>query len=97
MYEVKVKAATSSVIYGSRLLYGETSEVRRVSTDDSNFIITVFITVRFSLQIHFYENCDKVQAKLNQPRSDFNLIVIIGIVFSCFGIILIIMAFVLWR
>lgn len=31
MYEVKVRAASSSVIYGSRLLYGEASEVKRVS------------------------------------------------------------------
>lgn len=48
MYDVVVRAASASVIYGSRMLYGEASEVKRVSGREDFEIITIVITVWIS-------------------------------------------------
>ncbi|XP_017023737.2 tyrosine-protein phosphatase 99A isoform X3 [Drosophila kikkawai] len=74
-YEVKVAAATFSVINPKRIVLGKFSESRI---------------------IQLQPNCEKLQPLLRQSHNDYNLAVLVGIIFSCFGIILIIMAFFLW-
>ncbi|XP_032576252.1 tyrosine-protein phosphatase 99A isoform X2 [Drosophila sechellia] len=75
-YEVKVAAATFSVINPKKIVLGKFSESRI---------------------IQLQPNCEKLQPLLRQSHNDYNLAVLVGIIFSCFGIILIIMAFFLWR
>lgn len=48
-------------------------------------------------QIQLQPNCEKLQPLLRQSHNDYNLAVLVGIIFSCFGIVLIVMAFFLWR
>ncbi|XP_017008731.2 tyrosine-protein phosphatase 99A isoform X6 [Drosophila takahashii] len=74
-YEVKVAAATFSVINPKKIVLGKFSESRI---------------------IQLQPNCEKLQPLLRQSHNDYNLAVLVGIIFSCFGIILIIMAFFLW-
>ena len=51
----------------------------------------------FSFQILMQPNCEKIQPLLRQSQNDYSLAMLVGAVFSCFGIILILLAFVLWR
>ncbi|XP_034489100.1 tyrosine-protein phosphatase 99A isoform X2 [Drosophila innubila] len=74
-YEVKVAAATFSVINPKKIVVGKFSEPRII-------------------QLH--PNCEKIQPLLRQSHNDYNLAVLVGIIFSCFGIVLIVMAFFLW-
>ncbi|XP_068157399.1 tyrosine-protein phosphatase 99A isoform X3 [Drosophila tropicalis] len=74
-YEVKVAAATFSVINPKKIVLGKFSESRI---------------------IQLQPNCEKLQPLLRQSHNDYNLAVLVGIIFSCFGIILIVMAFFLW-
>ncbi|KAH8419235.1 hypothetical protein KR222_011240, partial [Zaprionus bogoriensis] len=46
--------------------------------------------------IQLQPNCEKLQPLLRQSHNDYNLAVLVGIIFSCFGIVLIVMAFFLW-
>ncbi|XP_030370999.1 tyrosine-protein phosphatase 99A isoform X2 [Scaptodrosophila lebanonensis] len=46
--------------------------------------------------IQLQPNCEKIQPQLRQSHNDYNLAVLVGIIFSCFGIVLIVMAFFLW-
>ncbi|KAL9899426.1 protein tyrosine phosphatase 99A isoform 2-T2 [Glossina fuscipes fuscipes] len=50
-----------------------------------------------SRKIGLQPNCEKIQPLLRQSHNDYNLAVLVGIIFSCFGIVLIVMAFFLWR
>ncbi|XP_017967295.1 tyrosine-protein phosphatase 99A isoform X2 [Drosophila navojoa] len=75
-YEVKVAAATFSVINPKKIVLGKFSESRI---------------------IQLQPNCEKLQPLLRQSHNDYNLAVLVGIIFSCFGIVLIVMAFFLWR
>ncbi|XP_043864054.1 tyrosine-protein phosphatase 99A isoform X4 [Drosophila mojavensis] len=74
-YEVKVAAATFSVINPKKIVLGKFSESRI---------------------IQLQPNCEKLQPLLRQSHNDYNLAVLVGIIFSCFGIVLIVMAFFLW-
>uniref|UniRef100_A0A1A9ZZ83 Fibronectin type-III domain-containing protein n=1 Tax=Glossina pallidipes TaxID=7398 RepID=A0A1A9ZZ83_GLOPL len=49
-----------------------------------------------SRKIGLQPNCEKIQPLLRQSHNDYNLAVLVGIIFSCFGIVLIVMAFFLW-
>lgn len=49
------------------------------------------------LQILLQQNCEKIQPLLQRSQHDYNLAMLVGALFSCFGIILILLAFVLWR
>ncbi|XP_055315021.1 tyrosine-protein phosphatase 99A isoform X1 [Sitodiplosis mosellana] len=42
-------------------------------------------------------NCEKIQPLQQKNPNDYNLAMMVGALFSCFGIILILLAFVLWR
>ncbi|KAL5284293.1 PTPRZ1.2 family protein [Megaselia abdita] len=42
-------------------------------------------------------DCDKIRTLERQSHNNYNFAVLVGIICSCFGIILIIMAFILWR
>ncbi|XP_055371806.1 tyrosine-protein phosphatase 99A isoform X2 [Condylostylus longicornis] len=75
IYEVKVCAASRSVMNPRKLVFGKYSEPRKIL---------------------LHPNCEKIQPLLRQSHSDYNLAVLVGIVFSCFGIVLIVMAFFLW-
>lgn len=79
-----------------------------VSADQHTYILCpngifkylISSTINFHLfyqQIQLQPNCEKLQPLLRQSHNDYNLAVLVGIIFSCFGIILIIMAFFLWR
>ncbi|XP_017484305.1 PREDICTED: tyrosine-protein phosphatase 99A-like, partial [Rhagoletis zephyria] len=74
-YEVKVAAATLSIINPKKIVLGKFSETRKIS---------------------LHPNCEKIQPLLRQSHNDYNLAVLVGIIFSCFGIVLIVMAFFLW-
>ncbi|XP_053947120.1 tyrosine-protein phosphatase 99A isoform X2 [Anastrepha ludens] len=74
-YEVKVSAATLSIINPKKIVLGKFSETRKIS---------------------LHPNCEKIQPLLRQSHNDYNLAVLVGIIFSCFGIVLIVMAFFLW-
>ncbi|KAM8705306.1 hypothetical protein ACLKA7_009726 [Drosophila subpalustris] len=74
-YEVKVAAATFSVINPKKIVVGKFSDPRI---------------------IQLQPNCEKIQPLLRQSHNDYNLAVLVGIIFSCFGIVLIVMAFFLW-
>ncbi|XP_037919169.1 tyrosine-protein phosphatase 99A isoform X3 [Hermetia illucens] len=76
IYEIKVCAASHSIIASNRIIHGKCSEPRKILMQP---------------------NCEKIQPLLRQSHNDYNLAVLVGVVFSCFGIILIVMAFVLWR
>ncbi|XP_069961785.1 tyrosine-protein phosphatase 99A isoform X2 [Bactrocera oleae] len=75
-YEVRVAAATLSIINPKKIVLGKYSEPRKIS---------------------LHPNCEKIQSLLRQSHNDYNLAVLVGIIFSCFGIVLIVMAFFLWR
>ncbi|XP_073818850.1 protein tyrosine phosphatase 99A isoform X3 [Musca autumnalis] len=75
LYEVKVAAATYSVIVPKKIILGKFSEGRKIGLQP---------------------NCEKIQPLLRQSHNDYNLAVLVGIIFSCFGIVLIVMAFFLW-
>ncbi|XP_054082198.1 tyrosine-protein phosphatase 99A isoform X2 [Zeugodacus cucurbitae] len=75
-YEVRVAAATLSIINPKKIVLGKYSEPRKIS---------------------LHPNCEKIQSQLRQSHNDYNLAVLVGIIFSCFGIVLIVMAFFLWR
>lgn len=51
----------------------------------------------FFVQILLQQNCDKIQPLQQKTPNDYNLAMMVGALFSCFGIILILLAFVLWR
>ncbi|XP_067618842.1 tyrosine-protein phosphatase 99A isoform X2 [Eurosta solidaginis] len=74
-YEVKVAAATLSIINPKKIVLGKFSETRKIS---------------------LHPNCEKILPLLRQSHNDYNLAVLVGIIFSCFGIVLIVMAFFLW-
>uniref|UniRef100_A0A0K8UA23 Tyrosine-protein phosphatase 99A n=1 Tax=Bactrocera latifrons TaxID=174628 RepID=A0A0K8UA23_BACLA len=74
-YEVRVAAATLSIINPKKIVLGKYSEPRKIS---------------------LHPNCEKIQSLLRQSHNDYNLAVLVGIIFSCFGIVLIVMAFFLW-
>ncbi|EDV90763.1 GH14309 [Drosophila grimshawi] len=74
-YEVKVAAASFSVINPKKIVLGKFSDSRI---------------------IQLQPNCEKLQPLLRQSHNDYNLAVLVGIIFSCFGIVLIVMAFFLW-
>ncbi|XP_059218632.1 tyrosine-protein phosphatase 99A isoform X2 [Stomoxys calcitrans] len=76
LYEVKVAAATYSVIIPNKIILGKFSDGRKIGLQP---------------------NCEKLQPLLRQSHNDYNLAVLVGIIFSCFGIVLIVMAFFLWR
>ncbi|XP_055902453.1 tyrosine-protein phosphatase 99A isoform X2 [Eupeodes corollae] len=76
MYEVKVAAATYSVINPKKIVPGRYSEPKKILLQP---------------------NCEKIQPLLRTSHNDYNLAVLVGIIFSCFGIVLIVMAFFLWR
>ncbi|XP_075150681.1 protein tyrosine phosphatase 99A isoform X1 [Haematobia irritans] len=75
LHEVKVAAATYSVIIPNKIILGKFSEGRKIGLQP---------------------NCEKIQPLLRQSHNDYNLAVLVGIIFSCFGIVLIVMAFFLW-
>ncbi|XP_046806684.1 tyrosine-protein phosphatase 99A-like isoform X2 [Lucilia cuprina] len=76
LYEVKVAAATFSIINPKKIILGKFSEGKKIGLQP---------------------NCEKIQPLLRQSHNDYNLAVLVGIIFSCFGIVLIVMAFFLWR
>lgn len=77
VYEVKVRAASASVINPKQIILGSYSEPKKIS-----------------LQLH----CEKIpQPSQRQVYDDYNLAVLAGIVFSCFGLLLIVLSFLLWK
>lgn len=48
-------------------------------------------------QILLQLNCEKIQPLQQKNPGNYNLTMLAGALFSCFGIILILLAFVLWR
>ncbi|XP_058457054.1 tyrosine-protein phosphatase 99A [Malaya genurostris] len=77
VYEVKVRAASTSVINPKQIILGSYSEPRKISLQP---------------------NCEKIPPpSQRQSYDDYNLAVLAGIVFSCFGLLLIVMAFLLWK
>ncbi|XP_021710392.1 tyrosine-protein phosphatase 99A isoform X2 [Aedes aegypti] len=77
VYEVKVRAASASVINPKQIILGSYSEPKKIS-----------------LQLH----CEKIpQPSQRQVYDDYNLAVLGGIVFSCFGLLLIVLSFLLWK
>ncbi|XP_065074561.1 protein sidekick-1-like [Ochlerotatus camptorhynchus] len=76
-YELKVRAASISVINPNKVILGPYSELRKITLK---------------------ANCD-----LHQPPSlyhhyaDYDLIVLAGAVICCFGLLLVILAIVLWK
>ncbi|XP_065074555.1 tyrosine-protein phosphatase 99A isoform X1 [Ochlerotatus camptorhynchus] len=77
IYEVKVRAASASVINPKQIILGSYSEPKKIS-----------------LQL----NCEKVPPpSQRQSYDDYNLAVLAGIVFSCFGLLLVVLAFLLWK
>lgn len=78
IYEVKVQAASLSVINHRRLVLGTSSTLKTISMQP---------------------NCDKMPPKMSRKaeNNDYDVAMIAAIVFSCFGIMLIVVALVLWR
>ncbi|XP_055614452.1 tyrosine-protein phosphatase 99A-like isoform X2 [Uranotaenia lowii] len=77
VYEVKVRAASISVINPKQLILGSYSEPKKISLQP---------------------NCEKLPpASQRQSFDDYNLAVLAGIVVSCFGLLLVVLAFLLWK
>ncbi|ETN67444.1 hypothetical protein AND_000745 [Anopheles darlingi] len=77
VYEVKVRAASFSVINPKQIILGSYSEPRKISLQP---------------------NCEKAPlTSLRQAYDDYNLAVLAGIVFSCFVLLLIVLALILWK
>lgn len=77
IYEVKVRAASASVINPKQIILGSYSEPKKISLQP---------------------NCEKLPPpSLRQSYDDYNLAVLGGIVFSCFGLLLVVLAFLLWK
>ncbi|XP_058812317.1 tyrosine-protein phosphatase 99A [Topomyia yanbarensis] len=77
VYEVKVRAASTSVINPKQIILGSYSEPKKISLQP---------------------NCEKIPPpSQRQSYDDYNLAVLAGIVFSCFGLLLIVLAFLLWK
>jgi hypothetical protein len=51
----------------------------------------------YSIQISLQPNCEKIQPLLRQAENDYKLLVLAAAAFGFFGIILIVLAFVLWK
>uniref|UniRef100_U5EUF9 Putative receptor-type tyrosine-protein phosphatase mosPTP-1 n=1 Tax=Corethrella appendiculata TaxID=1370023 RepID=U5EUF9_9DIPT len=75
VYEVKVRAASISIINLKQIILGSFSEPKRIS---------------------MHPNCEKNQSQ-RQSTSNYNITTLTGITFSCFGILLIVLALLLWK
>ncbi|XP_055614290.1 neuronal cell adhesion molecule-like [Uranotaenia lowii] len=76
-YELKIRAASISVINPHKVILGPFSDVRKITLQ---------------------ANCDQHhEPSLYHPYDDHDLIVLAGAVICCFGLLLIILAIVLWK
>nr|XP_029727470.1 protein sidekick-2-like [Aedes albopictus] len=76
-YELKVRAASISVINPNKVILGPYSELRKITLK---------------------ANCDQhPPPSLYHPYADYDLIVLAGAVICCFGLLLVILAIVLWK
>jgi hypothetical protein len=60
-------------------------------------IVINYISVLHIPQISLQPNCEKIQPLLRQAENDYKLLLLAAAAFGAFGIILIILAFVLWK
>lgn len=77
----------------SNVLYSITYTTTYISAHSFSLSLYSIIMNQILLQ----QNCEKIQQLEQRNQHDYNLAMLIGALFSCFGIILILLAFVLWR
>lgn len=105
IYEVKVSAASISPIHPQQIIHGSYSEPKKVCAfairivESSIFIsfMRIFFFFSFFIQILLQPNCEKIQPLLRQQQDGYSLAMMVVILLSLCGLILIIMAFLLWR
>lgn len=98
LYEVKVRAASTSVINPKQIILGSYSEPKKVTSSDKLSKKSNLIERNFIFQINVQLNCEKIPPpSQRQSYNDYNLAVMIGILICCFGLLFIVLTILLWK